>query len=162
MSRSSPGRPRPVNGRAAMAVLIYLGFSLQLLQVGIIPLLPLIGRNLHVTPGATSWLVTSSLLSGAICLAVLTRLADIVGKRVVVLVCLAMVLAGSIVGCVADSLTGLIVARALMGAVLPMQALPEAIAADTMQPRRAQLSIGAIHAGAGIGIAGGLLLGALA
>jgi len=145
-----------------MSVLIYLGFSPQLLQVGIIPLLPLIGKDLHITPGATSWLVTASLLSGAICLAVLTRLADVIGKRRVVVLCLVLVLAGSILGWVAHSLTTLIISRVLMGAVLPMLALPEAIAADTMEPRRAQVTIGAIHAGTGFGIAGGLLLGSLA
>jgi predicted MFS family arabinose efflux permease len=150
------------NGRTAISVLIYLGFSLQLLQVGIIPLLPLIGKDLHIAPGATSWLVTASLLSGAICLAVLTRLADVIGKRKVVVICLLLVLAGSILGWVAQSLSTLIIARVLMGAVLPMLALPEAIAADTMKPRRAQVTIGAIHAGTGFGIAGGLLLGALA
>jgi predicted MFS family arabinose efflux permease len=155
---STPGR----NGQTAMAVLIYLGFSLQLLQVGIIPLLPLIGKNLHIAPGSTSWLVTASLLSGAICLAVLTRLADVIGKRRVVVICLVLVFAGSILGCVAQSLVTLIIARVLMGAVLPMLALPEAIAADTMEPRRAQVTIGAIHSGTGIGIAGGLLLGGLA
>lgn len=145
-----------------MAVLIYLGFSLQLLQVGIIPLLPLIGKDLHITPGATTWLVTASLLSGAIFLAVFTRLADVIGKRPVVVICLVLVLAGSILGWVAHSLITLIVSRVLMGAVLPMLALPEAIAADTMAPRRAQVTIGAIHAGTGLGIAGGLLLGSLA
>lgn len=165
MSTATTPSPRshiPGRGYAAMAALIYLGFSLQLLQVGIIPLLPLIGKDLHVSPASASWLVTASLLSGAICLAVLTRLADLIGKRAVVIICLVLVLAGSILGWIATSLTMLIVARVLMGAVLPMLALPEAIAADTMPRERAQVTIGAIHAGTGIGIAGGLLLGALA
>jgi hypothetical protein len=63
---------------------------------------------------------------------------------------------------IAQSFTTLIVARVLMGAVFPMLALPEAIAADTMPAKRAQVTIGAIHAGTGIGVAGGLLLGSLA
>jgi predicted MFS family arabinose efflux permease len=150
------------NGLAAAAVLTYLGFSLQLLQVGIIPLLPSIGAKLHVSPATASWLVTGSLLSGVVCLALLCRLADLIGKRPVVLIALVLVLAGSVLGCVTDSFAGLLVARILMGAVLPMLALPEAIAADTMPRARAQVTIGAIHAGTGLGIAGGLLLGALA
>jgi hypothetical protein len=40
-----------------------------------------------------------------------------------------------------------------MGALLPMLALPEAVANDTMPPRRAHLTIGAIHAGNGAGSA---------
>ncbi|HEY0534298.1 MAG TPA: MFS transporter [Actinoplanes sp.] len=157
-----PNTPKSVNGATAVGILIYLGLSLQLLQVGIIPLLPQIGRAVHTTPATTSWLVTAGLLSGAVFLAVLSRLADLVGKKSVVLLALALVLAGSLIGCFSDSFAGLLVARILMGAVLPMLALPEAIASDTMEPRRAQFTIGAIHTGTGAGIAAGLLLGALA
>lgn len=150
------------NGRAAKSVLIYLGFSLQLLQVGIIPLLAVIGADLHIAAGSITWLVTASLLSGAIFLAVLTRLADIVGKKKIIILCLVLVLIGSVIGWVANDLTELIVSRVLMGAVLPMLALPEAVAADTMEPDEAQRSISWIHTGTGVGIAAGLLLGTLA
>lgn len=157
------GAPEPrSNGPTAGAILVYLGFSLQLLQVGIIPLLPLIAEDVRVSTGTISWLVTGSLLSGAIFLAVLTRLADLWGKKLVVLLALGLVCAGSLVGCFADSFGWLLLARILMGAVLPMLALPESLASDTMPPHCAQVTIGAIHAGTGIGISAGLLLGALA
>ncbi|MEP9385319.1 MFS transporter [Nocardioides cheoyonin] len=154
--------PRELNGSTAVAILVYLGLSLQLLQVGIIPLLPQIGEAVHSTPANTSWLVTASLLSGAVFLAVLSRLADLIGKKAVVLLALALVFVGSVIGCFVDSLGGLVLARVLMGAIMPMLALPEAIASDTMAPRRAQFTIGAIHSGTGAGISAGLLLGALA
>jgi predicted MFS family arabinose efflux permease len=153
---------RELNGPVAVAILIYLGLSLQLLQVGIIPLLPQIGRSIGSAPATTSWLVTGSLLSGAVFLAVLSRLADLIGKKPVVVIALALVLVGSLIGCFSNSFDGLLVSRVLMGAVLPMLALPEAIASDTMAPRRAQFTIGAIHTGTGAGISAGLLLGALA
>lgn len=153
---------RELNGPRAVVILVYLGLSLQLLQVGIIPLLPQIGKAVHATPANTSWLVTAPLLSGAVLLAVLSRLADLIGKKLVVQIALALVLVGSLIGCFVDSLSGLVIARVLMGAVLPMLALPEAIASDTMAPRRAQFTIGAIHSGTGAGISAGLLLGALA
>jgi MFS family permease len=159
---AGPAGGREINGRTAVWILIYLGLSLQLLQVGIIPLLPQIGRAIGTEPATTSWLVTGSLLSGAVFLAVLSRLADLIGKKTVVLIALGLVLVGSLIGCFVDSFGGLLVARVLMGAVLPMLALPEAIASDTMAPRRAQFTIGAIHAGTGAGISAGLLLGALA
>src|SRR3954465_2825916 len=87
-----PPGGREVNGRAAVWVLIYLGLSLQLLQVGIIPLLPQIGAATGPEPAPTSWLVTGSLLSGAVFLAVLSRLADLIGKKPVVLIALGLVL----------------------------------------------------------------------
>jgi MFS family permease len=152
----------PGNGTLAVVVLVYLGVSLQLMQVGIIPLLPQIGRATGVSAGSTSWLMTGSLLSGAVLLGVMSRLSDLIGKKAVIVLTLSLVLLGSLIGCFVDSFAGLVVARVLMGAVLPLLALPGAIASDTMAPRRAQLAVGVIHAGTGVGVAAGLLLGALA
>jgi predicted MFS family arabinose efflux permease len=149
------------NGRAAVVTLTYLGFTLQLLQVGIVPLLPTIGKQLHIGVADASWLITSSLLSGAVALALISRLADLYGKKPMILVSLALVLAGCLIDCFATSFPLLIVGRVLMGAQFPMLALPEAIASDTMPKKRAQFTIGAIHAGTGVGIGGGILLGAL-
>ncbi|WP_344307556.1 MFS transporter [Fodinicola feengrottensis] len=154
-------RGTAVNGRAAVVTLTYLGFTLQLLQVGIVPLLPTIGKQLHLGVADTSWLVTSSLLAGAVALAVISRLADLYGKKPMIMVSLALVLAGCLIDCFATSFPLLILGRVLMGAQFPMLALPEAIASDTMPKKRAQLTIGAIHAGNGVGIGGGILLGAL-
>lgn len=142
--------------------LVFLGFGLQLLQVGIIPLLPLIGADLHLSTTSTSWLVTASLLAGAVFLAVFSRLADLIGKVPVIEISLGLVLIGSLIGCFASSFALLLVGRILMGAVLPMLALPEAVASDTMSRERSGVVIAAIHGGTGAGIAGGLLLGALA
>ncbi|WP_375490564.1 MFS transporter [uncultured Jatrophihabitans sp.] len=159
---STTGPPREVNGPVAVAVLIYLGLSLQLLQVGIIPLLASIGESVHTSPTTTSWLLTGGLLSGAVLLGLLSRLADLIGKKPVIVLALALVLVGSLIGCFADSFGTLLIGRILMGALLPMLALPESLASDTMSPQRAQQTIGAIHAGTGVGIGLGLLLGALA
>lgn len=156
------GHTRPdTNGLAAVATLTYLGFALLLVQVGIIPLLPVIGKELHLTAGVASWILTITLLAGAIALALVTRLADLWGKRPLILASLLVVLAGAVIGSVSDSLPLLLLGRALMGAQLPMLALPEAIASDTMSPGRARLAISAIHGGTGLGVAAGVLLGAL-
>lgn len=158
---TSPTPSERANGPAAVATLAYLGFALQLVQVGLLPLLPAMGRSLHASPAGTSWILTSGLLSGAVFLAVMTRLADLVGKRPVILLALALVLIGCVVDSVATTLPWVIVGRVLIGAQLPMLALPEAIASDTMTPKRAHTAIFAIHVGTGSGVAGGLLAAAL-
>jgi MFS family permease len=150
-----------VNGRMAVATLIYLGFALQLLQVGILPLLPVIGRSLHASTAATSWILTGELLAGAVFLAALTRLADLIGKKPVIILAMVLVLIGCVIDSVANTLPLLLVGRVLMGAQLPMLALPEAIASDTLPPARAHGTISAIHAGTGLGIGAGLLLAAI-
>jgi MFS family permease len=151
-----------VNGPAAIGTLAFLGFALQLVQVGLLPLLPAMGPSLHASASGTSWILTSGLLSGAVFLAVMTRLADLVGKRPVILLALVLVLVGCLIDSVATTLPLIIVGRVLIGAQLPMLALPEAIASDTMTPKRAHTAIFTIHVGTGSGVAGGLLVAALA
>jgi MFS family permease len=150
-----------INGRAAIGTLTFLGFALQVVQVGLLPLLPAMGKSLGASTVGTSWILTSGLLSGAVFLAVLTRLADLIGKRPVILLALVLVLIGCVIGSVATTLPLVILGRVLIGAQLPMLALPEAVASDTMTPRRAHTAIFAIHVGTGSGVAGGLLLAAL-
>ena len=163
-SPAAPGRAEGtrVNGPAAVATLTFLGFALQVVQVGILPLLLAMGKSLHASPAGTAWILTSALLSGAVFLAVMTRLADLIGKRPVILLALALVLVGCVIDSVATTLPLVILGRVLIGAQLPMLALPEAIASDTMPPRRAQTAIFSIHVGTGSGVAGGLLVAALA
>jgi MFS family permease len=150
-----------INGRTALATLVYLGFALQLLQVGVLPLLPVIGRSLHASTVSTSWILTGELLAGAVFLAALTRLADLIGKKPVIVLAMALVLAGCVIDSFADTFPVLMIGRVLMGAQLPMLALPEAIASDTMPPARAHTAISSIHSGTGLGIAAGLLLAAI-
>jgi MFS family permease len=163
---SAPGSPAArgaqVNGIAAVATLTFLGFALQVVQVGLLPLLPAIGQSLGASTLGTSWILTSGLLSGAVFLAVLTRLADLIGKRPVILIALVLVLIGSLIDSFASTLPLILLGRVLIGAQLPMLALPEAIASDTMTPRRSHTAIFAIHVGTGSGVAGGLLTAALA
>jgi MFS family permease len=150
-----------INGSAAIGTLVFLGFALQVVQVGLLPLLTEMGKSLHASAVGTSWILTSGLLSGAVFLAVLTRVADLIGKRPVIILALALVLIGCVIDSVATTLPLIIFGRVLIGAQLPMLALPEAIASDTMTPRRSHTSIFLIHVGTGCGVAGGLLAAAL-
>ena len=160
-SPSQVGTTININGRAAIGTLTFLGFALQLVQVGLLPLLPEMGKSLGASTVGTSWILTSGLLSGAVFLAVLTRVADLIGKRPVILLALTLVLIGCVIDSVATTLPLVILGRVLIGAQLPMLALPEAIASDTMTPKRAHTAIFAIHVGTGSGVAGGLLVAAL-
>ncbi|GHH79194.1 MFS transporter [Streptomyces sulfonofaciens] len=149
----------PRNGRAAIMALTYLGFALQMVQVGLLPLLPEIGAELGASPAGTSWILTSGLLSGAVFLAVLTRLGDLIGKRPVILLAMSLVVVGCVIDTFATTLPLVLLGRVLIGAQLPMLALPVAIANDTLEPKRAHGTISSIHVCTGLGIAAGLLLG---
>lgn len=93
--RGKPGLTLAVLGLAAMA------FSV--LQSLVIPVLPDIGRNLHVSEQAVTWVLTGYLLSASVATPILGRLGDMFGKRRILVITMAALAAGTIVAGVATS-----------------------------------------------------------
>src|SRR6201991_1515821 len=88
------------------------------MQTLVVPLLPQFPRLLSASPATVAWLVTATLVAGAVCAPVLGRLGDMYGKRRVLLVALGMIAVGSVLGAIAPNAAVLIGARALQGAAL--------------------------------------------
>jgi predicted MFS family arabinose efflux permease len=89
--------------------------TLSLLQSLVVPVLGLIGAQLHVSPGAAGWVLTANLLAAAVLTPVLGRLGDIRGERPVILGILAAVALGTLLSVLTSSLPLLLVARVLQG-----------------------------------------------
>ena len=64
-----------------------------------------------VTADDASWLVTATLLSSAVATPIVSRSADMYGKRKMMVVCLAIMVAGSVMAAVGGSFLWLIVGR---------------------------------------------------
>ncbi len=74
-----------------------------------------IGRDLHVGPSSTVWLVAGLYLAAAVGQPTMGRVAELYGPKKVMLTGLVLVLAAGLTGAVAPGLAWLVVARALMG-----------------------------------------------
>jgi predicted MFS family arabinose efflux permease len=121
------------------------------MQTLVVPLLPQFPRLLSASPGTVAWLVTATLVAGAVCAPVLGRLGDMYGKRRMLLVALAMVTIGSALGAVAPDVGVLIVARVLQGASLGVIALGISIMRDLLPPDRIGSGIALMSSSLGIG-----------
>ncbi len=64
------------------------GLAVSLMQTLVVPLLPQFPHLLSASPGTVAWLVTATLVAGAVCAPVLGRLGDMYGKRRMLLVAL--------------------------------------------------------------------------
>src|SRR6478735_9909397 len=91
-------------------VLALCGTAVSLMQTLVVPLLPDFPALLGTSSDNASWLVTVTLLTSAVATPILSRLADMHGKRRMVVVSLVVLLAGSLLGAATDSLTLLIAA----------------------------------------------------
>ncbi|MHA6780896.1 MFS transporter [Pseudonocardia saturnea] len=156
---------RPARASAALiiGVLASCGLSVSLMQTLVVPLLPQFPRLLGASTSTVTWLVTATLVAGAVCAPVLGRLGDMYGKRRMLLVALGLVTVGSALGAAAPGVEVLIVARVLQGASLGVVPLGISIMRDVLPPGRVGSGIALMSSSLGIGGAVGLpLTGAVA
>jgi predicted MFS family arabinose efflux permease len=147
--------PRPA---LVIVVLASCGLAVSLMQTLVVPLLPQFPRLLDASPATVAWLVTATLVAGAVCAPVLGRLGDMYGKRRMLLVALALVTVGSALGAVAPDVGTLIAARVLQGASLGVVALGISIMRDLLPAERVGSGIALMSSSLGIGGAVGLPL----
>ena len=101
--------------RALLPVICFVVMIVAVLQTLVVPIVGTIGAQLDVGPTAVGWLLTANLLAAATATPVLGRLADLRGKRPVLLGVLVVVLLGSLIGALSTSVGVLIFARVLQG-----------------------------------------------
>ncbi|WP_306216127.1 MFS transporter [Actinoplanes sp. RD1] len=132
------------------------GLAFAVLQSLVSPALSTIGRELEVSTGDVSWVVTAYLLSASVLTPILGRLGDMAGKRKVLIAVLAILAAGTVVAALAPNLAVLIAGRVLQGAAGAILPLSIGIVRDELPRERVATTVGLISAifgvGAGIGI----------
>lgn len=160
-----PAPPRPPTHAEIRRV--FIGVMLAMLlgsidQTIIAPALPSIGRSLNDTENL-SWVVTIYLLTGTAVVPLYGKLADIYGRRVVLMTGLIIFMASSVAAALAPSMTLLIVARALQGVGGGgLISLVQTIVADVVSPRERGRYMGyfvTVSVGMSVGgpVIGGLL-----
>ncbi|MGW0173790.1 MFS transporter [Rhodococcus sp. NPDC003322] len=153
--------PLPVRAASVRVVVLALascGIVVSLMQTIVMPLLPEFPRLLNTTPGGAAWLVTANLIAGAVCAPVLGRLGDMYGKRRLLLVALAVMVAGSLLGAVSDAFAVVLAARALQGAAMGVVPLGISIMRDELPEERVASGIALMSSTLGAGGAIGLPL----
>ena len=147
--------PRPA---LVVGVLAACGLAVSLMQTLVIPLLPRYPQLLGASTSTVTWLVTATLVAGAVCAPMLGRLGDMYGKRRMLVVALGLVAAGSALGALAPDVGTLIVARALQGASLGVVPLGISIMRDVLPEGRVGSGVALMSSSLGIGGAVGLPL----
>lgn len=158
---AAPAAPSTVRLGPVVAVLAAAGLVGILSQALLIPLLGDLPARLDVSGEAASWAMTICLVAAAVATPVSGRLADIVGRKRVLVCCLVATTVGSVLCASGEHYPLLLAGRALQGAssaVIPLgiSALAE-IAVGIGLQRGAAL----ISATMGIGTAGGVAFSGL-
>ncbi len=149
-------RPRPAATQAVVAVLAFAGIVAAVMQTLVVPLIGELPRLLDTTASNATWVITATLLAAAVATPISGRLGDLYGKRRVMLVCSALLVAGSLVCALATSVVPMIAGRALQGAAMGLVPLGISAMRDLLPPERLGTSIALMSASMGIGGALGL------
>lgn len=159
MTDPTATRPsRRLSPSAITAVLALSGTVVALMQTLVVPLLPDFPRILGVTADDASWLVTATLLSSAVATPIVSRSADMYGKRRMMVVCLAIMVAGSVMAAVGGTFLWLIIGRALQGFSSALIPVGISIMRDELPKEKMGSAVALMSATLGIGSALGLPL----
>ncbi|RIJ70349.1 MFS transporter [Nakamurella silvestris] len=127
----------------------------------IAPLLPELPALTHSSSANVSWLLTTTLLTGAIATPLLGRMGDMYGKKRMLMITLAVLAAGSLTCALSSDLAVLIIGRGLQGAALAVIPLGISILRDELPPARVIGAVALMSSTLGVGAAVGLPVAAL-
>ncbi|AHH19024.1 major facilitator superfamily transporter [Nocardia nova SH22a] len=151
MNRTGSGRPGLIVG-----VLAFAGIIASIMQTLVIPLIAQFPQLLHTTASNASWIVTVTLLVGAVTTPVAGRLGDLYGKRRVLLLSTVPLIAGSIVCALSDSVLPMIIGRGLQGMGVGIIPLGISVMRDVLPAEKLGSAVALLSASLGIGGALGL------
>lgn len=146
----------PPRTNTVVVVLAFAGIVVSLMQTLVIPLVPELPALLDASALGTAWVVTATLLAGAVATPSAGRLGDMYGKRRMLLISLVALVAGSTIGALSDSLIPMIAGRTLQGLAAGVIPLGISIMRDELPAERLGSAIALMSASLGIGGALGL------
>jgi EmrB/QacA subfamily drug resistance transporter len=144
-----------------LGILTLAGIAYALQQTMVIPALPALQRDLHTTTTWVTWVLTVFLLVASVATPVLGKLGDQYGKERLLVICLLIFLAGSIIAAFAWNIWVLILARAIQGAGGAVFPLSFGIIRDEFPREKVGVAIGLVSAVFGIGGGFGIVLSGL-
>jgi EmrB/QacA subfamily drug resistance transporter len=139
-----------------VGVLAFAGIVVSLMQTLVIPIVPELPRYLDASPSNAAWAITATLLAAAVATPVVGRLGDMFGKRRMLLVSIVLLVSGSVVCALSDSLVPMIVGRTLQGLAAAVVPLGISIMRDALPAERLAGSTALMSASLGVGGALGL------
>ncbi|WP_150242778.1 MFS transporter [Nocardiopsis quinghaiensis] len=143
---------------ATTGILTLCGLIVSLQQTLVIPLMPDMPQILGVSADDASWLVTATLLTGAVATPIVSRMADMYGKRRMLVVSLSVMTVGSLIAALGSGFLLLIAGRAMQGFGASLIPVGISIMRDELPREKLSGGIALMSATLGIGSALGLPL----
>ena len=97
MTHTSTDQPARRPSGAVVPVLAFAGIVVAVMQTLLVPVIKDLPQLLSTEPSNATWVLTSTLLSGAVATPIMGRLGDLYGKRRMLITSLAIMVVGALV-----------------------------------------------------------------
>ncbi|MFF0135068.1 MFS transporter [Streptomyces sp. NPDC005227] len=160
MTHTTTDQPARRQSGATVPVLAFAGIVVAVMQTLLVPVIKDLPALLGTSPSNATWVLTSTLLAGAVATPIMGRLGDLFGKRRMLLTSLSIMVVGALVSALTSTLLPMIVGRSLQG--FAMGAIPLGIGLMRDLLPREKLGSAMALMSSSIGVGGGLALPAAA
>lgn len=141
---------------AVVPVLAFAGIVVAVMQTLLVPVIKDLPQLLDTEPSNATWVLTSTLLSGAVATPIMGRLGDLYSKRRMLILSLAVMVVGALISAFTSDLLTMIAGRTLQG--FAMGAIPLGIGLMRDMLPREKLGSAMALMSSSIGVGGGLAL----
>jgi MFS family permease len=149
--KETRGAPTAGLRRGVVPVLAFAGISVAVMQTLLVPIVARLPELLGSTTSDAAWVVTATLLSGAVATPIMGRLGDLYGKRRLILASLGAMVAGSLLCALTSSLVPMIAGRAVQGFAMGAIPLGISIMRDELPPDRLGSAMAFMSSSLGVG-----------
>ncbi|EGD53725.1 MFS transporter [Gordonia neofelifaecis] len=160
---AAPQTDESFSPRGALGIVITLcfgGLVASLMQTLIIPVQPELPQLLHTSISNASWVITATLLGAAVAMPIAGRLGDMYGKQRVILASSILLVIGSLICAIGDSLLPMLVGRTVQGLAMGFIPVGISLMREVTPPRLTSMAVAAMSATLGVGGAVGMPLSA--
>lgn len=145
---------------ATVVVLCFGSLSAALMQSLVIPIQSELPQLLSTSASTASWVVTATLLGGGVAMPVSGRLADMYGRKPVLVVSAAILLLGSLVCAISSSVGFVLIGRVLQGVAMGYIPVAISMVREAAPAHMRNTAVAGVSATLGVGGALGLPLAA--
>lgn len=148
--------------RSAWITLAILGSTLLITMYGetmLLPAIPDIIKEFHISYNMASWILTAYLISGAVMTPISGKLSDMYGRKKAVIIIMMIYIVGICLGGISHDINFLITVRIIQGIGVSMFPIAFGIIRDQLPPEKLAIGVGIFSsmfaAGSVIGLAAG-------
>nr|WP_240759041.1 MFS transporter [Phytoactinopolyspora endophytica] len=143
-------------------MLAFVGIVVAVMQTLIVPVIKDLPQLLGTEPDNATWVITSTLLSGAVATPITGRLGDLYGKRRMLILSLTVMVVGALVSALTSDLLTMIAGRTLQGFAMGAIPLGIGLMRDMLPREKLGSAMALMSSSMGVGGSLGLPAAALA